>query len=65
MQSQQDVVPTTILQGLGNVLKLQHNTALALLDQAETCDLPLFPALRAAALAGSGKKAAARQELAE
>jgi adenylate cyclase len=39
--------------------------ALALLDRAETCDLPLFPALRAAALAGLGKKTAARRELAE
>lgn len=39
--------------------------ALALLDRAQTCDLPIFPALRAAALAGSGNKAAARRELAE
>ncbi len=39
--------------------------ALALLDRAKTCDLPLFPALRAAALAGSGNKTAARRELAE
>jgi TolB-like protein/tetratricopeptide (TPR) repeat protein len=45
--------------------KRRWKEALALLDQTETCDLPLFPALHAAALAGCGKKAAARRELAE
>lgn len=44
--------------------KRRWKEALALLDRAETCDLPLFPALRAAALAGSGNKTEARRELA-
>lgn len=37
--------------------------ALALLDRAANCDLPLFPALHAAALAGTGNKTAASREL--
>lgn len=49
-----------------HALRRRHwREALAMLDQAANCDFPLCPALRAAALAGAGKKAAARRELAE